>query len=53
MKESESSGTKVRIFKSYIKPHNEDLRVLETNWMKKEVKGVNYSQDIIIYQLSS
>jgi hypothetical protein len=53
MKESESSGTKVQIFKSCIEPHDEDLRVLETNWMKKEVKGMKYSQGIITYQLSN
>ena len=53
MEESESSGTKVQIFKSCIKPHDEDLRVLEANWMKKGFKGMKYGQDIFTDQLSS
>lgn len=53
MKESENSRTKVQIFKSCIEPHDEDLRMLEANWMKKEVTGMKYSQNILTYQLSS
>lgn len=53
MKQIQSLGTKMQILKSYFAPHDEDLRVLRVNWMRKEVKRMNYSKNIIIYQLST
>lgn len=50
VKGNESSRTKVKIHKSCVKPNDKDLRVLEVNWMKKEVKGVKYRQSRITHQ---
>ena len=53
MEESESPRTKVQILQTCFQPCDEDSRVLEVNWMKKGVKGMKYSQDMITYQLTS
>lgn len=37
-------GTKMLILKSCDGPHDEDMRELVVNWMRKEVKGMKFSQ---------
>lgn len=41
----------MQILKSYVELHDEDLRVLEVNWLKKDVKGTKYRQSRITHQL--
>lgn len=48
--EIQSSGTKVQIFKSCGEPQDEDLRALGVNWMKIDVKGIKFRQNMIINQ---
>lgn len=50
IEENESSRTNVQIFKSCVEPNDKDLRVLEVNWLKEDVKWMKYRQCMITHQ---
>lgn len=37
----------MQILKSYVELHDKDLRVLEVNWLKEDIKGMKYRQSRI------